>query len=1422
MSFLNFTLRSTFFFVTLFAINFQSLAQQSITGPISIGDLSEKLWEEKSVVWEQQLADRLGASTDDFLLFLQFNEPRIIKDRTNFFLSLHNGQLYPEDADGYFSGLNDAYITLYEEFIKIKTDNPRLIEETIEGRTPGRPRSGARGACNPSCSNIGFQNGTLSFWDAYSAVHASTPSTLITNFVTGGPCGSVTQDAFSQNTNTYHVSLMNTPGTDPIAGPLIPLTPPLGGIAARVGDGMISGSGVGMLEQTFDVSLANPILTLQYAVVLQNPRHTGFAQPWFKIEVLDQNNNPIPGCGQYFVVAGPGISGFVPIAQYGVGDTVYVRPWTSVFVPLFNYVGQCITVKYTSADCAYSGHFGYAYVAASCNKINLTASSSVFCSGQQSATITGPPGAASYQWSTPNGCMSGSTTGRTLTVTCAGTYRLITTASAGPQCVDTFSLTLPASSAGPPPKPCFTWDTVCSGTPTTFNATCSNPNTGGKFYWDFFNSGTFQDSSGTAPTWTYATGGNYDVRLKRVAPDGCGADTVIKVTVFSSNVLGAPNITTSTVDATGCTTCNGRITVRMVNQGPSVPIRITNTCNGAIVNFTPPGSVSVTGGGSVSVSTIAGGGITTTTITMNNICPGLCNVIVQPQNPIPPTFCNPGGFVGDTLPAFVGVTGVNIVLNQTVSPATCGANNGSANINASGGAAPFTYQWSSGLGTSPSVSGLAGGTYSVTVRDANSCSTTATVIVGSTVSLNSTATPFFVRCHGGNNGKILLRTNGGAPPLTYNWSPNVSNTDSAVGLGPGTYSVTVTDGSGCSGSVSATITEPSKINNTFTGNYTNVPCFGTGNATANPSGGFAPYTFRWSSGTLTATDTGLAGGFHRVTITDASGCSVIDSVNVIAVGNLSITASPSGAVCQGTPVQLTGNGGSSYTWSTGATSASITVTPIQTTTYTLSATSTCGTATLSRTITVNTPPVASISPQNVSICPGQNATLTAGGGSSYSWSTGATTPTITVSPAQTTTYNVTATDANQCSSTASVTVTLTNPNDVVSITISASDTAICAGTPVTFTASPANGGTSPVYEWKVNGNTVGTNSNTFTTASLNHQDVITCILTSNQSCVLGSPATSNAVVISVYTTPNIGTVTSVPATLCAGENATLSVSGTSSPVQWQKSLTPNSFTDISGATSATFTDNPSQTTYYRVIVSQQLCADTSGVYQLIVKPLPIAPALTAQDTIICSGKSTEICAPDTFQTYSWNNGSTTRCTQATFAGGYWVSVTASNGCAVISQRRNIAIYPVPSVSIIRQGDTLSSFGAVSYQWYLNGQPIAGATSSVYIAIGAGNYSVEITDANGCKAMSSPVIITGIYDHLQDDLPEVFPNPVSENMIIKANSKWIGHSFIIYDVIGQVVKESYITGETTTENMAPHPSGLYFIKFGGAVIRFMKQ
>jgi hypothetical protein len=184
------------------------------------------------------------------------------------------------------------------------------------------------------------------------------------------------------------------------------------------------------------------------------------------------------------------------------------------------------------------------------------------------------------------------------------------------------------------------------------------------------------------------------------------------------------------------------------------------------------------------------------------------------------------------------------------------------------------------------------------------------------------------------------------------------------------------------------------------------------------------------------------------------------------------------------------------------------------------------------------------------ICPGTLVNLSASpaGGVppyNYAWSSNpagftSTLQNPTVNPAVTTIYTVVVTDVRSHTASSSATVTV-NPNLPASVSISASANPVCTATSVTFTAIPVNGGTGPSYQWKLNGNNVGTNSSAYTNGALADGDVILCIMTSNASCVTGSPATSNSITMSVGS-PSVSVVTTE--TCLRGSTGTITASGT--------------------------------------------------------------------------------------------------------------------------------------------------------------------------------------------------------------------------------------------------------------------------------------
>jgi hypothetical protein len=212
---------------------------------------------------------------------------------------------------------------------------------------------------------------------------------------------------------------------------------------------------------------------------------------------------------------------------------------------------------------------------------------------------------------------------------------------------------------------------------------------------------------------------------------------------------------------------------------------------------------------------------------------------------------------------------------------TCvGAPNGVGMASPTGGTAPYMYMWSNGANSATNT-GLAAGVYTVTITDANLCSTSATLAISSPFTFVATVASTNVSCFGAMNGTVSANLTGGTPTYTYAWS-NGGNTATIANLMPGTYTAVVTDSGGCAATISAIITEPTAILNTL--NASNVACFGTnsGSIMAMTTGGTAPYTYSWSNDasiTIANKQKVFAGDYY-VQVSDATGCSINASVTV--------------------------------------------------------------------------------------------------------------------------------------------------------------------------------------------------------------------------------------------------------------------------------------------------------------------------------------------------------------------------------------------------------------------------------------------------------------------------------------------------------------------------------------------------------------
>ena len=241
----------------------------------------------------------------------------------------------------------------------------------------------------------------------------------------------------------------------------------------------------------------------------------------------------------------------------------------------------------------------------------------------------------------------------------------------------------------------------------------------------------------------------------------------------------------------------------------------------------------------------------------------------------------------DNAPSVSPPQTINILglTTSVISNNNCfGDNNGSATVNVIPvAAAPFFYSWNTTPAqTTQIITGLAGGTYTVTVNALNSCTTTATAIITGPTALAHTVNIVQPGCAVATGSATITET-GGTGPYTYTWVPSGGNGPTASGLAPGNYTVTVTDSKTCFENINVVIANATMPNISIT-NKKDASCFGLsdGSATALAAAGNVPYMYSWNTvpAQNTATAINLAAGSYTVTVTDNNGCTASTPVQI--------------------------------------------------------------------------------------------------------------------------------------------------------------------------------------------------------------------------------------------------------------------------------------------------------------------------------------------------------------------------------------------------------------------------------------------------------------------------------------------------------------------------------------------------------------
>jgi len=609
-------------------------------------------------------------------------------------------------------------------------------------------------------------------------------------------------------------------------------------------------------------------------------------------------------------------------------------------------------------------------------KLTMGAPVNVLCNGGNSgsARVTASAGNTPYTYAwTPTGGSNAAASGLS-----AGTYTVTVTSNAG--CDATASVTL-------------TQPTRVTAATAVIPAKCGNNNGSAKV----------------------TPGGGYSPYAYLWAPGG--------QTTANAIGLSAAIYTVTVTDKNGCTSTATAIVPSSfisVAINPNTPVSCfggsngtaTATVTGGIPSYTY--SWSPTGGNGAKGTGLSAGSYTVTVTDSNGCTASARTMITQPAllktsiSAVTNVLCN-GGNSGNATASATGGTGpyaylwaniggtnatgtglsvgsytitvtdnngctattsVNITQPAPLSTTTafthasCNLANGTATVAVSGGTGPYAYLWNPSGQTTVTATGLKIGSYTASITDNNHCTTSASVTVTQPSLVTATiGSVINVSCNNGGNGSATVTPSGGTTPYTYIWNPGGNTNAHATGLFALSYTTTVTDANGCSVTAGIILTEPPPLAMTIT--EPKLICKDSmGILVANPSGGSAPYTYHWSTGytstTNTVTITPKTTSNYSVIVTDGNGCTETGQITLQYGPSFQVDISGKKAVCIGDSTYVCatavgGVGSDSYLWEPlGNTNSCVELTPPASggaATYTLSVVDGCGlTVTVTTTI----------------------------------------------------------------------------------------------------------------------------------------------------------------------------------------------------------------------------------------------------------------------------------------------------------------------------------------------------------------------------------------------------------------------------------------------------------------------------------------
>jgi PKD repeat protein/uncharacterized protein (DUF2141 family) len=829
---------------------------------------------------------------------------------------------------------------------------------------------------------------------------------------------------------------------------------------------------------------------------------------------------------------------------------------------------------------------------------------------------------------------------------------------------------------------------------------------------------------------------------------------------------------------------------------------------------------------------------------------------------------------------------------DVTNPTCLGGEDGSITVSATGGTEPYTFNWVDGPQDSDTYSNLAAGEYTVNISEVGGCEVEVDVTVEEGADVEVTLDATDPLCFGESNGTITATATGGAEPYTFNWTGGPADSATYSDLAAGEYTVTVTDDNGCSAEATATLTAPTELTAQIESSLDETCAgFNNGSITVTASGGTGAHLFSLNGDTPQTSGifNGLAAGDYTITVTDDNGCETEVTAEIAAGAEVEVTLDATDPLCfgdsNGSITVIVTGGQEPYTFDlTGSPEGFPPYTDLSAGEYTIAVTDDNGCeAEATATLTEPEELTAQIESSIDVTCASENngsITVTASGGTgAHLFSLNGDTPQTSgiFNGLAAGNYTITVTDENGCETEVTTEI---EAGAVLELTLDVTDP-LCFGESNGSIVPEPTGG-QPPYNFEVmgepgefgplNGLSAGVYTVTIldaigceaqATATLTEPEELTAQIESSTDVTCAgfddggivatatggtgaqlfsldgdTPQTSgifNGLAAGNYTitvTDANGCETEVTAEIAAGAVVELTLDATS----------PLCFGDDSGSIIATATGGQAPYTFNGTDVSDDTVIYTDlsgGDYTLTVTDsngceaestatLTAPTELTAQIESIsdasCAGESDgSVVATATGGTsahlFSLDGG--TPQTNGTFeglaAGDYTVTVTDENGCeADVEVVINEPAAEESDFDFTADQDEVTFTNNSSegdYLWDFGDGSTSDEENPVHSYAESGTYQVCLTLTTDCGEFTTcqevEVIIISIEEGEAISV-SVYPNPASEKLTFEV-SKGEAHTIEFRDTHGQLLTTQQVESRKSTIDISNHSSGVYFYR-----------